>query len=102
MSCEFAFLLWLLVLVVLFFILRNYGITWWSSLVFGLIIAWIVLVLVYPFDISGGRYNMHYGDGLVGLITLVTVIIVIVYLIQQVFTDRDHHYHHQDHHHAKC
>ena len=92
MGSEFAFLLWLLVLVVLFFILRSYGITWWSSLVFALIISWVVLVLVYPFEVVNGQYVMQAADKLVALITLITVIIVIVYIIQQVFTDRDPNY----------
>ena len=95
MGQEFAFLLWLLVLIVLFFILRSYGITWWSSLVFSLLVALIVLMFVYPFDVQNGQYVMHPPDKLLGLICLITIIIVIVYIIQRVFTDREHHHHHK-------
>ena len=94
MGQEFAFLLWLLILIVLFFILRSYNITWWSSLVFSLVVAWIILCLVYPFQIQNGVYISHPTDKLVALISIVTIVILIIYIIQRVFTDREDPHHH--------
>ena len=121
MSVEFAFLLWVIILVIIFFILKAYRITWWSSLVFALIVSWIVLCLVYPMSRCGNKDKRHSSydgytdyesdydcddhhddkhewrseDALFCLITLVTVVIVLVYIIQRVFRDREDYTHHQ-------
>lgn len=97
MSAEFALLLWLLVVVILFFIVRSLRITWWSSFVFAIFIGWIVLMFAFPwgsgFSVNGaslafdGAYTGAYA--LMALISLVSIIILIVYLFQKVFTDRE-------------
>ena len=92
MGQEFAFLLWLLVLVVIFFILKSYRVTWWSSLVFALLVAWIVLAFIYPFHVQNGVYMAQSADKLLGLISIVTIVILIIYIIQRVFTDREDHH----------
>lgn len=64
-SVEFAILLWIIILVIVFFILKTYRITWWSSLVFSMLVSWIVLCLAYPFSAcpkfnrSDKRSNNH-------------------------------------------
>lgn len=117
-SVEFAILLWVIILVIVFFILKAYRITWWSSLVFAMLVSWIVLCLTYPFnsccmfgrngseecdDDECDRHGKHKGSnskisndaGLFCLISSVTIIIVIVYLIQRVFRDREDYTQHQ-------
>lgn len=105
-SVEFALLLWIIILVAVFFILKAYRITWWSSLVFSLLVSWIVLCLVYPFSSCGhfGCRGEHCnndsngwktGDALFLFVGLITIIIVIIYLIQRVFRDREDHTPHQ-------
>ena len=90
MHQEFALLIWLLVLVILFFILRSYCIRWWSAFVFALFIAWIVLVAVYaPSGYRNGGWNRCNSDWFVGLISLVTFVIILVYVGQRVFHDRN-------------
>jgi len=123
MSVEFAILLWIIVLVIVFFILKTYRITWWSSLVFAMLVSWIILCLAYPFstcpkfnrnnhsnkyssecrDDDFDRHDKHResehnitnDDELFLLISLVTILIVIVYLIQRVFRDREDYTSHQ-------
>ncbi len=118
-SVEFALLLWIIILVSVFFILKAYRITWWSSLVFALFVSWILLSLSYPFhsclqfdrrqmtisypeecdDEDCDRHGKHKEskniDGIFFLISFVTIIIVIVYLIQKVFRDREDYTPHQ-------
>ncbi len=91
-SPEFAFLLWILVLIVFFFIVRSFCIKWWPSLVFAFLLAWIVLIAVFPWGLltrwSTGTAGC-YGEGLFAVITIVTIVILIIYIIQRVFTDRE-------------
>lgn len=119
MGIEFCFVLWIIILVVVFFIVRSFGVRWWSSLVFALVVAWILLVVLFPMDHVFNLFGIFHGkdrDGhhdrdcdrddcddrdcgrhekdcsggwLFCFITLLTVVIVIVYLIQRVFRDRE-------------
>src|SRR5665811_296058 len=102
MGAEWSFLLWIIVLVVVFFILRNFGIGWWPALVGALIIAWFFLAFAFPW-VEGCPDGDHGGNGVlgrfrlnvdsraagVGVIGLITIILVLIYLFQQIFKDRD-------------
>ena len=89
MTPEVSVLIWLIVLIVIFLILRAYGIRAWSAFVFSAAVALIILMLIYPFRIVNGFYRASGLDGLIAFIGFVTAIIVIIYLIQKVFADRE-------------
>ena len=95
-----AYLIWFIVLIVFIGILRAYGIRWFSAVIFSLIISWIILACVYPFDKTDCEYNYHSNDAFFGFITTLTVILLIIWVIWKVFTDRPHHgqHHHAAHH----
>lgn len=109
-------IVWLLVVVVLFFALRSYGVFWWPSLVLALLIGWFFLLFGWNFgcrtkcscrgrgkgkdsddsdcDKKDGhkckrrRDKLTTADAFFAFITLITVVVVIVYVIQKVFRDR--------------
>lgn len=103
MAEEFyAFIIWILVVVVVFFLARNYNITWWSSLVLALFIGLLVLVsAVWLRDFRGedcddsddsrdrkcGEWN-DLGRWVLCFFALISIIIVIIYVIQRVFEDQ--------------
>jgi len=101
-----AYLIWFIVLIILIWILRAFGIRWFSAVVFSLVVSWIVLACIYPYQIRDGKYQYCSSDVLLGLITVFTVILVIVWFIWKVFTDRDcqsqssHHMSKDGHHHS--
>lgn len=83
-----AYIVWLVILIILIIILRAVGIRWFSTIVFSLVVAWIVLAIIYPVKFENGIYCYNSYDCLYGFITLVTVILLVIYLIWKVFTDR--------------
>lgn len=103
MTEEFyVFIIWLLVFVVVFFLARNYNITWWSSLVLALFIALLVLLAAIHLrgfwkseddEESSDNYRKskdsysNTGSVILCLLALISVIVVIIYVIQQVFED---------------
>lgn len=113
MGIEFAFVLWIIIVVVVFFIVRSYGVHWWSAIVFALLTAWVLLAVLFPWDNifdlfrkdddhhrecdrdecdhrdCGRRKKDCTGAWLFCFIGLLTVVVVVVYLIQRVFRDRD-------------
>lgn len=84
-----AYLIWFIVLIVLIWILRCFNISWFSAVVFSLVVAWIVLAAVYPVKYRHGKYEYCNADALLGIITVFTVILVIIWFIWKVFTDRE-------------
>jgi len=102
-----AYLIWFIVLIILIWILRAFGIRWFSAVVFSLVVSWIVLTCIYPYHIRDGKYQYCSSDVLLGLITVFTVILLIVWFIWKVFTDRDcpsqrtHHMSKEGHHMSK-
>lgn len=83
-----AYIIWLVILIILIIILRAVGIRWFSTIVFSLVVAWVVLAIIYPVKFENGIYCYNSYDCLYGFITLVTVILLVIYLIWKVFTDR--------------
>lgn len=96
-SLEFAILFWIVILVSVFFILRNSHINWYSSLAFSLLISWIILIALY-----GSVHNENdcdepvkwldhitKVDPIILFITAATIIFVLVYMIISVFRNRD-------------
>lgn len=83
---EFVFILWLLILVVIFFILRSKKVNWWSALALSILIALIVLITAYPYNIPKmiGSRIVNSADQLLGLIIVVSILIIIVYIIDRI------------------
>ena len=96
MSAEFAYLLWLLTLIVAFYIAIRYNIRWFSAFVFALLASWLLLTATLPWqptlDQCCNPTNVDCDDtnAFVGwyLITAVTVIVLLVYVLVTVFNDR--------------
>ena len=86
-----AYIIWFIILIVLIWILRAFGIKWFSAVVFSLVVAAIVLTCIYPFQFRKGKYEYCSSDALYCLIMLFTIILLIIWFIWKVFTDRDYH-----------
>lgn len=102
MGIEIIFIIWLLIIIVVFFLARNYNITWWSSLVLAVFFGLLVLLtaLHLPLDCededkseswsSGKNWKDRFdaGRAILGLIAVISIVIVVIYLVQRVFEDQ--------------
>lgn len=105
MGIEIVFIIWILVVVIIFFLARNYNITWWSSLVLALFFGLLVLLAAIHLptdDLLGKRKDrdesscdrdrkddrLTAGKAILGLLALISIVIIIIYIIQRVFEDR--------------
>lgn len=104
MGIEVIFIIWLLILIVVFFLARNYNITWWSSLVLAVFFGLLVLLtaLHLPFDCEeddkdkgeswssskNWKDRFDASRAILGLIAVISIVIVVIYLVQRVFEDQ--------------
>nr|QBK89923.1 MAG: uncharacterized protein LCPAC101_02060 [Pithovirus LCPAC101] len=107
MAVEWTFIVWLIIVVLVFFLTRNYNITWWSSLVLALLAGLFVLLIGVGLcfrDSVGGdcddessdfssrhsrkRCDNGFALPLLGFILLISVVVIVIYLIQRVFDDQ--------------
>lgn len=104
MGVEYCLIVWLIVVIVIFFLARNYNITWWSSLVLALFFGLLVIIAAVHLGHTNDRCdddsesshdghkkgysNYGFGELLLGLLVLISVVIVVVYIIQRVFDDK--------------
>lgn len=103
MGIEFSFIVWLIVVIIVFFLARNYNISWWSSLVLALFFGLIILGLALGWDLNNndnddeecsssssrghGKNKKDFARPILGLLGLISVVIVTVYVVQKVFED---------------
>lgn len=105
MGIEIIFIIWLLVIIVIFFLARNYGITWWSSLVLALFFGLLVLAcaICLPTDDLFGKdcddesssdrdrkskkNGLKAGQAILCLLALISLIVIIIYIIQKTFSN---------------
>ena len=108
MHAEWTFIVWLIVVVLVFFLTRNYNITWWSSLVLALLAGLFVIMIGAGFclrdldgkdcddessDYRGGRRgkrkdNSQFVLSLLGFFFLISIVVIVIYLVQRVFDDQ--------------
>ena len=88
MSVTAALIAFAITAVIVFLFLVWYGIKTWSSLIFSLAVAMIVMFIVTPIssvdDVMQG--DPEYGI-YIGLI-IVSSLLILVYLVEQVFRDK--------------
>lgn len=101
MSQEFSFLVWFLVLVVVYIMLKYNNINAWSSLVFALLISYIFLIVCNgcghgdhkdrkeeDCDEKNRHCGLDFNMGFFAFISIVTFVIIIIYIFQKVFADK--------------
>ena len=90
-SAGTSYIVWLIVFIIVLLILRAFRIQWFSAIVFSLLLAWLVLVLIFPIEqsMSDGSYMHDPANNLLGIIGIVTWILAIIYVIVKVFSDRE-------------
>lgn len=104
MGVEYCLIVWLIVVIVIFFLARNYNITWWSSLVLALFFGLLVIIAGVHLgyrndkcdDDSESSCDRHkkddskygFAEVLLALLVLISVVVVVVYIIQRVFDDK--------------
>ena len=88
-SAGVAYIIWLIILIILIWVLRTYGVRWFSTIVVALVISVIILCLIYPFHMEDSHYFFKSEDSLFGLIWLITIILVVIYIIYMASHDRE-------------
>lgn len=106
MNSEFAFLVWFLVLIVVYIILKYNHVNSWSSFIFAVLISYIFLVVCREDPNKchkdcedddekrcGEKKNdlFCFNKGFFAFISIVTFILIIIYIFQRVFADRHVH-----------
>jgi uncharacterized membrane protein len=106
MGVEWTFIIWLIVVILVFFLARNYNITWWSSLVLALWAGLFILLIGCGYclfelgsdcrdDDSSCDYRKKKRNGdnslvmsLLGFILLISIVVIVIYNVQRIFDDQ--------------
>jgi len=101
MRSDFAFLVWFLILIVVYIILKYNNVNSWSAFIFALLVAYIFLIVCMQDTERCHRdnecdenykhkdKNMFCLDiGFFAFISLLTFVLIIIYIFQKVFADR--------------
>lgn len=88
MDLNTALVFFFLVAITFFIIARSMGVRFFSSLIFGLLIGYLVLIVVHPWQNTDDLIEGNFGALLYILICFLVPVLVIAYVILKVAQDR--------------
>lgn len=88
MDLSWALIIWLIVVILVFILARNFRIRFWSALVLALIVGAIVLGIITPVNnLITSLTNRGFTTSLYALIMFLTPLIVLIYAVSKAVTD---------------
>lgn len=88
MDLQWALLIWLIVVILVFILARSFRIRFWSALLLALIIGAIILGIITPVNnLIASLTNRSLATTIYALIMFLTPLIVLIYVVAKAVTD---------------